>query len=48
MKFFTLSPAEQIASVMRRVYDRGLTTATGGNISILDENGNIWITPQRF
>lgn len=48
MKFFTLSPAEQIASVMRRVYDRGLTTATGGNISILDENGNIWITPKGF
>jgi len=48
MKFFTQSPAEQIASVMRRVYDRGLTTATGGNISILDENGDIWITPKGF
>ena len=31
---------------MRRVYDRGLTTATGGNISILDEHGDIWITPK--
>ncbi len=48
MKFFTLSPAEQIASVMRRVYDRGLTTATGGNISMLDDNGDIWITPKGF
>ena len=46
MNFFTLSPAEQIASVMRRVYDRGLTTATGGNISMLDERGDIWITPK--
>ena len=46
MKFFSQSPAEQIASVMRRVYDRGLTTATGGNISMLDEKGDIWITPK--
>ena len=48
MKFFSQSPAEQIASVMRRVYDRGLTTATGGNISLLDENGDIWITPKGY
>ena len=48
MKFFSQSPAEQIASVMRRVYDRGLTTATGGNISVLDENGDIWITPKGY
>lgn len=48
MRFFTLSPAEQIAAVMRRVYDRGLTTASGGNISILDENGDIWITPKGY
>jgi L-fuculose-phosphate aldolase len=48
MKFFTQSPAEQVACVMRRVYDRGLTTATGGNISVLDENGDIWITPKGF
>ena len=48
MKFFSQSPAEQIASVMRRVYDRGLTTATGGNISMLDGNGDIWITPKGY
>ena len=48
MKFFTRTPAEQIAAVMRRVYDRGLTTASGGNISILDENGDIWITPKGY
>lgn len=48
MKFFSQSPAEQIASVMRRVYDRGLTTATGGNISVLDSNGDIWITPKGY
>lgn len=48
MKFFAMTKAEQIASVMRRVYDRGLTTATGGNISVLDDDGNIWITPKGF
>jgi len=48
MKFFALTPAEQIASVMRRVYDRGLTTATGGNISMIDDQGDIWITPKGY
>jgi L-fuculose-phosphate aldolase len=48
MNFLSLSPAQQIASVMRRVYDRGLTTATGGNISMLDGDGNIWITPKGY
>ena len=48
MKFFDLSPAEQVAATMRRVYDRGLTTATGGNISMLDSNGDIWITPKGY
>lgn len=48
MKFFSQTPAEQIASIMRRVYDRGLTTATGGNISIKDEHGDIWITPKGY
>lgn len=48
MKFFNQSPAEQVAGVMRRVYDSGLTTATGGNISVLDDKGDIWITPKGF
>ena len=48
MKFLNLSPAEQVAATMRRVYDRGLTTATGGNISMLDDHGNIWITPKGY
>lgn len=34
--------------IMRRVYDRGLTTATGGNISLMDEGGDIWITPKGY
>ena len=30
---------------MQRIYDRGLTTTSGGNLSIMDNEGNIWITP---
>ena len=29
----------------RRICRSGMTTTSGGNISIRDENGNIWITP---
>jgi L-fuculose-phosphate aldolase len=30
---------------MQRIYDKGLTTTSGGNLSIKDSDGNIWITP---
>ena len=30
---------------MQRIYDKGLTTTSGGNLSIMDTDGNIWITP---
>ena len=46
MDFLQQHPAEQIAAIMRRIYERGLTTASGGNISILNENGDLWITPK--
>lgn len=45
MKFNLLHPAEQIVMMMERIYDYGMTTTSGGNISILDDNGDIWITP---
>jgi L-fuculose-phosphate aldolase len=38
-------PRDQITLIISRIYDRGLTTTSGGNISIKDENGDIWITP---
>jgi L-fuculose-phosphate aldolase len=31
--------------MMSRIYQSGMTTTSGGNLSILDENGDIWITP---
>ena len=40
-----IHPADQIVMTMERVYHAGLTTTSGGNISIKDENGSIWITP---
>jgi L-fuculose-phosphate aldolase len=45
MDFEQLHPADKIAAVMGRVYSSGLTTTSGGNISIRDADGSIWITP---
>lgn len=45
MKFDLLHPADQIVMIMDRIYGGGMTTMTGGNISILDNDGNLWITP---
>jgi L-fuculose-phosphate aldolase len=38
-------PSVQIAEVMGLIYRSGLTTTSGGNISMLGDHGNIWITP---
>ncbi len=40
-----MHPRDQITMVIGRIYRRGLTTTSGGNISIIDENGDIWVTP---
>jgi L-fuculose-phosphate aldolase len=40
-----MHPRDQITVIMKRIYDRMLTTTSGGNISIIDDNGDIWITP---
>jgi L-fuculose-phosphate aldolase len=45
MKHEYMHPREQIVTIMRRVYGYGMTTTSGGNISILDETGDVWITP---
>lgn len=45
MNFNLMHPAEQIVMLINRVYQKGLTTTSGGNLSILDSEGNIWITP---
>ncbi len=40
-----MHPREQIVMIIRRIYIGGLTTTSGGNVSIYDENGDIWVTP---
>jgi L-fuculose-phosphate aldolase len=40
-------PAEQIHSVLCRIYAKGMTTTSGGNLSIMQPNGDLWITPSR-
>lgn len=45
MEFELLHPADQLVLMMDRIYKGGLTTTSGGNLSILDDDGDIWITP---
>jgi L-fuculose-phosphate aldolase len=45
MQFDMLSPREQLVRVMNRIYYGEMTTLSGGNLSILDSDGKIWITP---
>ena len=45
MDFSLLHPREQITRVMDRLYRSRLTTLSGGNLSVKDVNGDIWITP---
>ena len=40
-----MHPAEQICIIISRIYRSGMTTTSGGNLSIMDENGDMWITP---
>lgn len=45
MRFDLMHPADQLVMIMARIYRYGMTTTSGGNLSIRDENGDIWITP---
>ncbi len=38
-------PKDQITAIIKRIYKAGMTTTSGGNISIKDNEGNIWVTP---
>ena len=40
-----IHPADQLVMFLQRIYDKRLTTMSGGNLSIRDDDGNIWITP---
>ncbi|MBS6446308.1 MAG: class II aldolase/adducin family protein [Clostridiales bacterium] len=45
MNFDMLHPADQIVMIMNRIYYYGMTTTTGGNLSIRDSEGTVWISP---
>ncbi|MCB9460142.1 MAG: class II aldolase/adducin family protein [Anaerolineaceae bacterium] len=45
MQFDLLSPRQQLVRIMQRIYYGGLTTLSGGNLSIRDNDDTIWITP---
>jgi L-fuculose-phosphate aldolase len=45
MNPFLMHPREQITEIISRIYHGGMTTTSGGNISIRDENGDVWVTP---
>jgi L-fuculose-phosphate aldolase len=40
-----IHPRNQITTIIDRIYKRGMTTTSGGNISVIDDNGDIWVTP---
>lgn len=42
-----LHPRDEIMRTMERIYSYRMTTTSGGNLSIRDDNGDIWITPAR-
>lgn len=48
MSFALLHPRDQIVATMQRIYGHDMTTTSGGNISIRDEAGDVWITPARL
>jgi len=42
-----LHPREELLRAMERIYRYRMTTTSGGNLSIREPNGNVWITPAR-
>jgi L-fuculose-phosphate aldolase len=44
----SLSYKQEVADIMQRLYQRGLTTCSGGNVSLRAENGHVFITPSQI
>jgi len=40
-----MHPADQLVLMMDRIYAYGMTTTSGGNLSVLDDNGDIGLPP---
>jgi L-fuculose-phosphate aldolase len=41
-------PRDEILEAMERIYRYRMTTTSGGNLSIREDNGDLWITPARM
>ena len=42
-----LHPREELLQAMQRIYRYRMTTTSGGNLSLREPNGDVWITPSR-
>src|SRR6516225_5193849 len=42
-----LHPSDEILQAMERIYRYRMTTTSGGNLSLREANGDVWITPAR-
>src|SRR5256885_15891733 len=42
-----IHPRTELTDTLERIYSYKMTTTSGGNLSIKDEHGDIWITPAR-
>ncbi len=40
-------PRDELLQTMERIYRYRMTTTSGGNLSIREDNGDVWITPAR-
>ncbi len=43
-----MHPRDEILKAMERIYQYRMTTTSGGNLSIMERNGDVWITPARI
>ncbi len=43
----SIHPRDQLVAKMQRIYRQRMTTTSGGNLSIREPDGRIWITPAR-
>ncbi len=47
MRYEYMHPRDELALTLERIYNYKMTTTSGGNLSIIDNHGDIWITPAR-
>jgi L-fuculose-phosphate aldolase len=45
--FSLLHPRQAIVETIERIYRYRMTTTSGGNVSVRDEAGDVWVTPAR-